>query len=445
MTVQLDLPFTLERDELPEGGWLVRFVPPTEVDRTFAATRKALDDPTTLPYDQTVQGLTESRVRRLEADAAARYQLAAAQWTPPPASGEILVELAKPSQPVQYVVEDLAPSRANVLLVAEAKAGKTTLVMNLVKAIVEEAKFLDRYKIDALPADSSVTYLNFELDKDMAENWLREMGVGQDDAPHRHPFYLDHWKGHTLPLPSDHVEDWLVGLLLQRGSSVLVIDPYGAVINHDENSNDDTRAWTNAIDRIARRADLALVVIAAHSGSSSSAGGDLRVRGAYRLEDWMSVKWTYTHSGDVNEAPPDNLRYLTARGRDVAVPQFTIDYDAPQRRLFHSGGGQTKAATRNDRWALKTYDALKERNATQASPLNATELVEAVNVRANDTKRSGPVRAGIKEAIERGWIATEKQGRSKMHWPGPVDPYAETAAAGLHFKTHRISDGEGAE
>jgi hypothetical protein len=388
---------------------------------------------------------TERQLLQMEARDAARQQLAAANWEPPTLSEDILTELAKDAPPVQYVVEDLAPAGSNVLLVAEAKAGKTTLVMNLVSAIVTGSKFLGRYGIDALPEGSSITYLNFELEKNMAENWLRDMEIASEPETHRHRLFVDHWKGFPLPLPSEVTEDYLVDVLNRRASSVLVLDPYGAAINHDENSNDDTRAWTNSVDRIARRAGLALVVIAAHSGSSSVSSGDLRVRGAYRLEDWMSVKWTYTHGGEVNEPPPDRFRYLAARGRDVAIPQFTVDYAEPRRRLFVASGSASKTANEAERWALKVYDAVfahehrARAEGQEPGPLKAGDLRELMGIAQTDSKTRGKsFNAGRGRAVASGWITeTPGQGNSKLYAVGEVDPRAK-----ITFPGHRTDSAE---
>lgn len=384
-----------------------------------------------------LQEAVERHRLRMEATDIARHLRAVEGWTRPPRADDILTELKKPTLPVLYVVEDLAPAGSNVLLVAEAKAGKTTLIMNLVVAMVTGAKFLDRYAIAHLPAGSSITYSNFELDENMAKNWLRDMGIEEDAGSHRHRLYVDPWKGFPLPLPAEHVEDYLVEVLVSRGSSVWVVDPYGAAINHDENSNDDTRAWTNAIDRIARRAGLSLVVIAAHSGSTSAGAKDLRVRGAYRLEDWMSVKWAYTHGGEVNEAPPDNLRYLSARGRDVSVPQFTLDFDAPQRRLRQTSATSSKAQNETERWALKVHGVVVEHERTardrgeEPTPFKAGDIVTALRVSKTDSRPGGKgrlVAAGRKLAVARGWLVEEDgPGNSLLFTVGAVDPAVENA------------------
>ncbi|MCZ4585349.1 AAA family ATPase [Rhodococcus opacus] len=389
-------------------------------------------------------------LRRLEATQIARHRLAASNWTPPPRAKEILVELAEDTPPVQFAVEDLAPVGSNVLLVAEAKAGKTTLVMNLVVAMVKGDKFLDRYAIK-LPEGSSITYSNFELEGNMAKNWLRDMRVADDASDHQHRLFVDSWKGYPLPLPAEHVEDEIVDLLVSRRSSVWVVDPYGAAISHDENSNDDTRAWTNAIDRIARRADLSLVVIAAHSGSSSSGAQDIRVRGAYRLEDWMSVKWSYTHGGDVNETPPDDLRYLSARGRDVAVPQFTLDYDPARRHLRQSSSVSNKAQNESERWALKVYDAVYNHEhearakGDEPAPFKAGDINDALGVAKTDSKPGGKgkaVAAGRQYAVSRGWLVeTAGPRNSKLFTVGSVDP-RDKVVLQFKFNTPATEDAE---
>ncbi|MDV7135408.1 AAA family ATPase [Williamsia muralis] len=367
--------------------------------------------------------------RKQEVAERARYLRAAEGWKPPTPSAEIVVELAKNLPPVEYVVEDLAPKGSNVLLVAEAKAGKTTLVMNLVTAMVQGEKFLGRYAVDAVPEGSSITYLNFELDEAMALGWLRAMLLDADPAGFKRRLFVDHWKGYTLPLPADHVEDYIVEQLLERGSKVLVIDPYGAAINHEENNNDDIRAWTNAIDRIARRAELAIVIIAAHSGSTSVGASEPRVRGGYRLEDWMSVKWSYTHGGEINELPPDNMRYLSARGRDVAVPQFAVDYEPSTRRLNVAAGGLSKQDNQIEQNALRAYHAMVAYRFNESQngvpddqiSLNAGDLAKEAKVNPTG-KLSGPFTRGRKLAVERGWLVETKLGNSKIYSVGEVSP-----------------------
>lgn len=403
-----------------------------------------------ITHDAMLADKVRSTLLRMEANEIARHRLAASKWTPPPRAREILVELVEGTPPVQYTVEDLAPVGSNVLLVAEAKAGKTTLVMNLVVAMVKGGKFLDRYAIN-LPEGSSITYSNFELEGNMAKNWLRDMRVADDAPDHQHRLFVDSWKGYSLPLPAEHVEDEVVDVLTSRQSSVWVVDPYGAAISHDENSNDDTRAWTNAIDRIARRAELSLVVIAAHSGSSSSGAQDIRVRGAYRLEDWMSVKWSYTHGGEVNETPPDNLRYLSARGRDVAVPQFTLDYDPARRHLHQSSSVSNKAQNEAERWALKVYDAVYNHEhearakGEEPAPFKAGDINDALGVAKTDSKPGGKgkaVAAGRQYAVSRGWLVEATGPRnSKLFTVGSVDP-REKVVLPFKFNAQATEDAE---
>lgn len=391
------------------------------------------------PREVVLAGKVETVELQMEATEIARHRRAVANWEPPPRADDILTELRKPTPRVEYVVEDLAPSGSNVLLVAEAKAGKTTLIMNLVVAMVTGGKFLDRYAIDHLPEGTSITYSNYELEENQAKNWLRDMSIEGEPENHAHRLFVDPWKGYPTPLPAAHVEESIVELLISRNSSVWVIDPYGAAIAHDENSNDDTRAWTAAIDRIARKAGLSLVVIAAHSGSSSVGSGDLRVRGAYRLEDWMSVKWTYTHGGDVNEPPPDSCRYLSARGRDVAVPQFALDYEPQRRHLFVAAGALSKSANEAERWALRVYDAVFDHEhaarmkGEPPAPFKAGDLNSALDVSKTDSKPNGKGKAllgGRKLCVSRGWlIESDGPKNSKLYTVGPIDPRAKVAMA----------------
>lgn len=400
-------------------------------------TLERLDRPDARSPDERLEAAVTKELTRLRASREARARLRAEDRTPLVWAEDIRAVLARGIEPVQFVIEDLAPVGSNVLLVAEAKAGKTTLVMNLVAAIVQGQKFLGRYAIDHLPEGSSITYSNFELSENMAANWLGAMLTG-DPADDLHALHVDQWKGSSLNLPDGEVEDELVEQLRLRRSSVWVIDPYSAAIDHDENSNTETGAWVNAIDRIARRADLRLVVIAAHSGVAAKDGGDLRVRGATRLDGWQSLKWMYTHDGDVNESPPGTIRYLKAWGRDVDVPQFAVDYDRPTRILSVAAGAGGRTVSRDDtqatRYVLDVYGvvlahekAARDSGET-ATPINAGGIEDALGVKPGDSKPGGKgkaVRSARERCVVKGFLAQSPDpNNSKLYSVGAVDPYA---------------------
>ena len=85
--------------------------------------------------------------------------------------------LAIPDEPVQYRINSLWPLRGRVMLSAQWKVGKTTLVGNAIRALADSLKFLDRF--DTVPA--RVILLDFEMDEGTVRHWLRDQRIRNTD------------------------------------------------------------------------------------------------------------------------------------------------------------------------------------------------------------------------------------------------------------------------
>ncbi|SPM42570.1 hypothetical protein BN971_01883 [Mycobacterium numidiamassiliense] len=75
--------------------------------------------------------------------------------------------LAEPDAPTPYLIDRLAPDGGRVMLSAQYKAGKTILVENLVRALVDGDLFLDRFTVPS-PRRRVVI-----IDNELSENTLR--------------------------------------------------------------------------------------------------------------------------------------------------------------------------------------------------------------------------------------------------------------------------------
>jgi hypothetical protein len=110
-------------------------------------------------------------------DEAARRRRAREILPPPPPV--LLSEfLAIEDEPVRYRVDGLMPVGARVMLTAQFKAGKTTLVSNLLRALVDGEDFLGRAVEQ--PA-GRIVLIDAELDEAMLRRWLRDQGIQHDD------------------------------------------------------------------------------------------------------------------------------------------------------------------------------------------------------------------------------------------------------------------------
>ncbi len=69
---------------------------------------------------------------------------------------------------------DLWPTAGRVLLAAQFKSGKSTLVGNVIRGLVDGGQFLGRF--DVTPVDK-LALVDTELDKRTLRRWLRDQGI----------------------------------------------------------------------------------------------------------------------------------------------------------------------------------------------------------------------------------------------------------------------------
>jgi len=283
----------------------------------------------------------EARTQRLRRDARRLidHEDAARAFRIPPSLPTLTDELAIPARPASYRVDKLIPTGGNVLLAAQFKAGKTTLVSNLMRALVDRERFLDQYDVEAF--DGRVVMFNYEVDRDQYREWLRDIDITDTDHITVLPL-----RGYRLPLLVPHVEDWVVAYLKAADARVWIVDPFARAASgsvQSENDNTEVGAFLEALDVIKERAGVSELILPTHTGRTEHEQGEERARGATRLDDWADVRWLLTK--DKNDT-----RYFRATGRDVEVDEFALNFDPATRRLTIGGG---------DRWTVER-DALQD-------------------------------------------------------------------------------------
>ncbi len=92
-----------------------------------------------------------------------------------PVSVSLADLLVEPEEPITYRVDGLLPSAGRALLAAQGKAGKTTLVGNLLRCLVDGDPFLDRHEVIA-PA-GRVALLDTEMPRGMLRRWLTDQRI----------------------------------------------------------------------------------------------------------------------------------------------------------------------------------------------------------------------------------------------------------------------------
>lgn len=286
--------------------------------------------------NQLAKAIDEERIRQqareqvrkelAETNAAGRYQL--------PASRNLKDELALPDEPIAYIIENLWPTGANISLTATYKAGKTSTINNIIKALADGEYLFGHYQSQH---EGNIAYWNYEVSPNQIRTWLREVTINNT-----HLVHLLNMRGHTWPISSQYVIDQTIQWLKDRTITTWIIDPLArAFVNSgDENSNQDVGIFLDTLDYIKDQAGVANLLIAAHTGRNAEQGNS-RARGASRFDDWVDARWMISKTDDGN-------RYFAADGRDVQQDEALLEWDAETRRQTIKLGTQRQDAKKVD-------------------------------------------------------------------------------------------------
>lgn len=255
-----------------------------------------------------------------------------ASWREPPSYGALRDELELPDEAVAWRVEQLAPSASNVLLTAQFKTGKTTLVNHLTRCLVDGKPFLGAFPVHS--SEHVVALWNYEVGAAQYRRWMRDVGIEHGERVH-----MLHLRGMLMPLTVSRVADWAVAWLAEREVRTWIVDPLARALSGlDENSNTEVGRFLELVDTIKERAGVHELVLPTHTGRAAQEIGQERARGATRLDDWADVRWQLTKD-------TEGVRHFSASGRDVEVPEGGIAFDVLTRDMtFREGESRVSKA-----------------------------------------------------------------------------------------------------
>lgn len=383
-------------DHISDHG-LEEFIPVSR-EELIVRTRETDEAAEHLRLERVVQAAEQLRISN-----EARLLVAAEGWTPPESLGTLADQLLLDPEPPRWHWEGLVQVNWNVLVIAQAKAGKTTLALNFLRSLADGTPLFDKYTPEPLDTGRTIAWWNAELSQNQAMEWVRDLGIQNTDA-----VVPLHMRGRRMPFTAPAVRDWTVQWLRQHKVSFWIIDPMSALYTGDENSNSEVGAWLNAIDEIKVAAGVETVMLVHHTGRTDD-DENLHARGASRLEGWADLPLIYV--GQRSER-----RYLRTPsvGRDVEI-NVGLDFAQGSRSLI-AVAGASRTADRKQDWALLASDAVW--SAPEDKPLNATELKGAL-----PGAKQAPQRAAITFAVGQGWIAAEAGPRnSTLYRRGVENP-----------------------
>lgn len=261
---------------------------------------------------------------------------------PHPQNGADFLALDIPEPRV--LVDKLLLLDGNTVLVAQRKAGKTTLVHNLIKSMCDDTDFLGAYTIDK-PKGMKFALLDFEMQQGMLLKWLRDVKVSLRGARSLELFSFRGASSSFNILSRASRISW-ANRLADCGVQFLILDclaPAMAANGMDENDTYAASAFLNGIDEIMKMAGIAGSLVVHHMGHSGERG-----RGASRIRDWPETEIHLIPEGqgddDNGHLRPRAQRFLAAEGRLGAFDELGLSYEEDGRRLFVSSGSREEAA-----------------------------------------------------------------------------------------------------
>lgn len=241
--------------------------------------------------------------------------------------------LAAPEVETPWLIHGWLPAAGRTLLAAQYKAGKTTLVGNLVRCLVDGDDWLGRYPVT--PVDGTVAVLDLEMHPGQLVGWLRDQNI-----QHPERVLLIPARGGLAHLDLTDAEvraEW-ASQMRAAGVRYLILDclrPLMDALGLDEHS--DAGQLLVALDALLSEAGILGALVVHHMGHTGE-----RSRGDSRIRDWPDVEWRLVRESEA----PDSTRYIAAFGRDVDQPETQLGYNTLTRHLSILDGNRRDAVAR---------------------------------------------------------------------------------------------------
>ena len=290
---------------------------------------------------KTPEQLLAERITWLRADRAARKFLAAEEAPPPeemPEAIDLDALISTPQDPVTERIGGLLPVGGRVLLTASMKAGKTTLIANLIRTLADGVPLLGQFPMaHPLTPGERVVLLDNEMNPPTLARWLGDQRIENRSAVSVIPML---GRTRTFDIRIPEILDYWVARLLELRTAILIIDclkPILDSLNLDERK--DTGLITTPLTELKLRAQISEMILTHHTGHAGE-----RARGDSALRGWPEAEWQLVRLAENGEEPElDARRYFKAYGRDIYVPESEMHFSADDRHLTLIGGNRQEA------------------------------------------------------------------------------------------------------
>ncbi|EWS99885.1 hypothetical protein N865_19970 [Intrasporangium oryzae NRRL B-24470] len=269
----------------------------------------------------------------------------------------------------RFRIEQVMPSESNTLIVAQRKAGKTTVCLNLARSLLLGVPFLDAFPVQQ--ATGTVAFINLELSPAMLRSWASGMGIPGNRL------VTVNARGLGNPLETQQRRSQLADQLREYQVEAVIVDPFSVAFpGEDANNSTEVRRWLSDIEEMAR-GDLGIsdLIITAHAGWNA----DRRARGASALEDWPDSIIRLGLAG--------NSRTFSATGRDVSVQETSMGFDHRTRVLRLTRESPTRLGS-TPSIDPHIVEVVRSSPGISTSAIGAAMRTRGVNFRNGDENRA---------------------------------------------------------
>jgi hypothetical protein len=242
--------------------------------------------------------------------------------------------LAEPDEDATYRIDEVFPTGGRALLAAQYKAGKTSMMGNLIRSLVDGDPFLATYHTEKV---GRVVLVDTELDKRMLRRWIRDHGIRNSGAV---DVICLRGKLTTFNIVDETIRAEWAALL--RGAEFLILDCIRPCLDAIGLSEDkEAGIFLTAFDALCMEAGIHEACVVHHMGHGSE-----RSRGDSRLLDWPDVIWKIIRDTEDDESEGGD-RFFSALGRDVKVGEAQLDWNEETRAISICGGGRSDKRARS--------------------------------------------------------------------------------------------------
>lgn len=276
-----------------------------------------------------------------------------------PAFEHLGVVLERPVEPGRERLVGWLPLGGNAVIAAQFKAGKTTLVDNLTRTLVDGDAFLGRAPVRVV--SGTVVRLDVEMSVRQGTSWLRLQQIRRHS--HVIPLFL-RGRAATFNVLAPEIRARWAAELKRCACEVLIVDclrPILDALGLDEHK--DVGRFLVALDALKAEAGVRELVLVVHMGHNGE-----RARGDSRTQDWPDVTIRLVRQDD----DPASPRYISAFGRDVDQPEQRLKFEPEARRLVIEGGSRLDARKE------AALDAVLDVLRATSQPLNGSAIKKAL-------------------------------------------------------------------